>query len=280
MLKRIGLMWSMSFFIVVACAKTPITGKQVFIVTSESQEAELGLKAYEEILQKSQISNNRARTDVLNRVASRIAAVANKPEYKWEFKLIESKEKNAFCLPGGKIAVYTGIFDLFTNEAELAAVVGHEVAHATARHAGQRITFQFGTEIGFAALSELMGTDTLEKKILIQALGLGTTVGAVLPFSRSQEGEADFIGEVYMAMAGYDPSASITLWQAFAKNPTKAPEFLSTHPAPEKRIVALTEHLPEAQGYYQQAPNKYGLGERLSVAASRYAFEALSQSEL
>lgn len=280
MLRRTGLIGLVPFLVILACAKTPVTGKQVLIFTSESQEAELGKKAYDEILVKFRVSSNRAWTDVLNRVAGRIAAVANKPDYQWEFKLIESKEKNAFCLPGGRIAVYTGMFEMFANEAELAAVIGHEVAHATARHAGQRITLQYGQEFGFAALAQLLGgTDTIEKKILMQALGVGAALGVALPFSRSHEGEADQIGEVYMAMAGYEPSAAITLWQTFAKNPSKLPEFLSTHPAPEKRIEALRQHLPEAQVYYQQAPHKYGLGETFSPHSNFAYLDSLSQSD-
>lgn len=277
MLKRAGLVLLMPVLIIIACSETPITGRQAFILTSESQEAELGKTAWDEIIVKSSLSQNRARTDLVNRVAQRIAAVANKPEYKWEFKLIESKEKNAFCLPGGKIAVYSGMFDILGNEAELAAIIGHEVAHATARHAGQRITMQFGTQIGFAALTQLLGgSDTFEKKLLIQALGVGATLGAALPFSRSQEGEADHIGEIYMAMAGYEPSASVTLWQTFAKHSSKMPEFLSTHPPAEKRIVDLNAHLAEARTYYEKAPQKYGLGDTLTPVR---AFASLEENE-
>ncbi len=282
MLKRTGL-FVMLVLIVIACAKTPVTGKQVFILTSEAEEAELGRQAYQEILAKSKLSTNRGWTEVVNRAAGRIAKASNKSEYEWEFKLIESAEKNAFCLPGGKIAVYTGMFEILSNEAELAAVLGHEVAHATARHAGQRITLQFGEEAGFAGLAALMGgTDTLGKKILMQALGVGAAIGAVLPFGRSQEAESDQIGEVYMAQAGYDPSAAVTLWQTFAKSSSKMPEFLSTHPNPENRISALSQHLPEAQVYYTQAPQKYGLGEVFSPRRPRQFTEiyAASQSSL
>jgi metalloendopeptidase OMA1, mitochondrial len=260
-----GLVGITAVFFLFACSETPITGKKVFIVTSESQEMQLGVQAYDEILRKSRLSGDRRLTELVQRVGNRIAKVANKPDYRWEFRLIDSKEKNAFCLPGGKVAVYTGIFDVFDNEAELAAVLGHEVAHATARHAGQRITLGFGEELGFAALTQLIGgADTVGKKILLQALGVGATIGTVLPFSRSHESEADYIGQVYMAMAGYEPGAAVTLWEEFAKQSGGAPpEFLSTHPAPEHRIEELRGHLADAENYYRNAPERYGLGEPL-----------------
>jgi len=260
----------------VACAKTPITGKQVLIFTSEAEEAQLGDEAYAQILRENQLSNDTARTEDVLRVARRIATVADRRDFKWEFRLIESKEKNAFCLPGGKIAVYTGLFQVLSNEAELAAVLGHEVAHATARHAGQRITLMFGEQVGFAALEALIGgTNTFEKKILMSALGVGATLGTVLPFSRSHESEADYIGQVYMAMAGYDPAASVTLWESFSKQSAKIPEFLSTHPDPANRITDLRGHLADSKPYYDQAPQKYGLGEPFPHRVRQY-FGALA----
>ncbi len=255
------LIWILLPLWLIACSKTPITGKQVLIFTSEAEEAQLGDEAYAQILRENQLSKDTSRTETVLRVAKRIADVAEHPDFKWEFRVIESKEKNAFCLPGGKIAVYTGLFDVLSNEAELAAVLGHEVAHATARHAGQRITLMFGQQIGFAALQALIGgTDTFEKKLLMSALGVGATLGAVLPFSRSHETEADYIGQVYMAMAGYDPAASVTLWESFAKHSAKMPEFLSTHPDPQNRIAELRGHLPGSRPYYDRAPQKHGLG--------------------
>lgn len=262
--------------LLVACSKTPITGKSVFILTSEAEEAQLGEQAYAQVLRENRISDDRARSEAVERAARRIAAVANKPEYKWEFRLIESKEKNAFCLPGGKIAVYTGIFDVLSSEGELAAVLGHEVAHATARHGGQRITLLFGEQIGFAALEALIGgADTFEKKALMQALGVGATLGTVLPFSRSHEAEADYIGQVYMAMAGYDPAASVTLWESFANQSARVPEFLSTHPDPRNRIAELKGHLPESKTYYDKAPQKYGTGQPFPHRVRQY-FGALA----
>lgn len=246
-----------------ACVKTPVSGKTAFILTSESEENELGAKAYEEILRKSKFSYDAKSNDLLRRVGTRIAAVADKPDYQWEFRLIESKEKNAFCLPGGKIAVYTGILSVMDNEAQLATVLGHEVAHAIARHAGQRITLQYGEQATFALLSGLLDMESSVKKtLLLQALGLGAAVGASLPFSRAQESEADYIGLIYMGMAGYEPAEAEVFWENFSKQGSSIPEFLSDHPASENRTQAIHEKLPEAQEKYSSSPH-YGKGEAI-----------------
>lgn len=243
------------------CVKTPITGKSAFIVTSESQEAKLGEEAYQQLLQESTLSKAANWNEIVKRVSLRIATVADKPDYKWEFKIIESEKENAFCLPGGKIAIYTGILKSFENEAQMATVVGHEVGHAIARHAGQRITLQFGTEIAFASLQALMGGgNSNAKNLLLAALGLGTTVGVELPFSRSQETEADYIGLVLMSKAGYEPNASLSFWDTFGKKGAP-PEFLSTHPSSEHRKKNLESHMGAANEQYSHSP-KYGEGQR------------------
>jgi metalloendopeptidase OMA1, mitochondrial len=250
-------------FILCGCVRTPITGKNAIILTSEAEEAALGEQAYRQTLAKSKLSYNTKWNTILQRVGKRIAGAAQKPNYRWEFKLIESNEKNAFCLPGGKVAVYTGMMSVFKNEAQLAAVVGHEVAHATARHGGQRITVQLGTELGFAALSALIGGgESQQKTLLLQALGLGATVGAILPFSRGHESESDHIGLVYMAMAGYSPQEAPVFWKNFGQGSSGPPEWLSTHPAPGNREQNLRNLLPEALPYYERSP-KYGTGEDL-----------------
>jgi metalloendopeptidase OMA1, mitochondrial len=247
----------------VGCVRTPVTGKNVFILTSESQEAQLGEDAYKQTLAKTRTTSNGKWSEILQRVGGRIAAVAEKPSFKWEFRLIDSKEKNAFCLPGGKVAFYTGIIPEFKNEAQMAAVMGHEVAHATARHGGQRITVQFGTALGFEALSLIMGGgDTQQKKLLLQAIGLGATVGAILPFSRAHESEADHIGIMYMAKAGYDPREAPVFWQNFGRERGGPPEWLSTHPSSGNREENLKRLLPEAMAIYERSP-KHGTGEPL-----------------
>lgn len=248
--------------VVVGCVTTPETGRRAFIITSESEESQMGTSAYREVLKNEKISNNVFWNAILQRVGKHISQAANKPDYQWEFRLIESTEANAFCLPGGKVAVYTGILKVAKNEAGLAAIIGHEVAHATARHGGQRITIALGTQLGLAALSEVIGgQDSDQKKMLMAALGIGANVGAILPFSRANESEADEIGLIYMARAGYDPSEAPRFWERFARVGGASPiEFLSTHPGSEQRKNSLLSQLPRAQKIYDQS-SKYGLGD-------------------
>ncbi len=247
--------------VIIACVTTPETGRKAFIVTSEAQETHLGVEAYKEVLSKNKMSQNVRWNEILQRVGKRIAQAANKPEYQWEFVLLDSPEKNAFCLPGGKVAVYTGILPVAGNEAGLATVLGHEVAHAIARHAGQRITLALGTQLGLAALDAAMGGDdnNQTKQILLAALGVGTKIGISLPFSRSNEAEADEMGLIYMARAGYDPKEAVRFWDKFSHEGGSPPVFLSDHPASRARKEALEKELPKAETIYDRSP-KFGLG--------------------
>lgn len=223
----------------------------------------LGEKAYQEITLKERVSSNARWTAILRRVADRVTAAARKPDFHWEVRLLESREKNAFCLPGGKIAFYTGIFPVAVNEAGLAAVMGHEVAHATARHGGQRITIAFGTQLAFEGLNAIMGAGrSQQKQLLMAALGLGTQVGVALPFSRANESEADEIGLIYMARAGYDPQQAVAFWQRFAGTGGSLPKFLSTHPPSEERMQVLASQVSRVMGTYRGSP-QYGTGETL-----------------
>jgi metalloendopeptidase OMA1, mitochondrial len=251
-------------FLVSACVTIPETGGHAFILTSENQEAALGEQAFRETLSTERLSTNRRWAEILERVGRRIAEASRKSDYQWEFKLVESKEKNAFCLPGGKVAFYTGIFSVAQNEAALAAVMGHEVAHATARHGGQRMTLSFGTGLAFEGLSAILGGGggTRQKQLLLGALGLGTKLGVALPFSRGNESEADRIGLVYMARAGYDPAEAPRFWQRFGQEGRTPPQFLSTHPASEERMQSLIEQQAEVRSLYSRSP-QYGLGETL-----------------
>lgn len=256
---------SFSGFVLWGCVSTPETGKRVVILTSPKEEAQLGAQAFQEVLAKNRLANNPRWNALLQRVGQRISAAAREPSFQWDFKLIESPEKNAFCLPGGKVAFYTGIFPSAQTEAGIAAVMGHEVAHATARHAGQRITVQFGTQLGVVALGELFGgKDPDQKKTLLGLLGIGATVGAALPFSRANESEADHIGLIYMARAGYDPREAPKFWarMAAAAGGGKPPVILSTHPSDEGRRKALEAEIPKVWGEYEASP-KYGVGEAL-----------------
>lgn len=249
--------------LLVACKSTPVTGREQLILIPESQEIQLGLTAYQEVLSKSKLSSDPEKTALVKRVGERIAAVANKPDYKWEFNLIEDdKTVNAFCLPGGKVAVYTGILPITQNEAGLATVMAHEVAHAIARHGGERMTTGLLAQMGLVALDvglAVKNQDPGVRQALTTAYGAAAQVGVILPFSRKQESEADHIGLIFMSKAGYDPQEALHFWERMAKlDKAKAPEFLSTHPSDEKRVRQIAEWMPEAQREYQQSQTGHG----------------------
>jgi predicted Zn-dependent protease len=207
---------------------------------------------------------------LVERVGQQLAAVSPMPHLKWEFTLIESSQKNAFALPGGKVAIYTGILPICANEAGLAAVMGHEIAHAIARHGAQRMSQSL-------ILTELLATtssslsDHKNQKEIMAALGVGTAVGLTLPFSRSNESEADEIGLTLMAKAGYDPREAERFWSRFnkMKQGSSPPEVLSTHPADTARIEDIRRLLPKANQIYKANPLKHGLGQSFLYILSR-----------
>jgi predicted Zn-dependent protease len=243
------------------CVSLP-SGKKAFIAVPVSQEKAMGEQAYQEVLTKEKISHDPRLNAILQRVGQRIAAVTPVEGFDWQFTLIESPEMNAFCLPGGKVAVYTGILPLMQNEAAMAIVIGHEVAHAVMRHGSQRMTQALGLEIVGQGLGVLMG-DNKYKGIVLGAYGLGAQGGVLLPFSRANETEADTFGIRYAAAAGYDPAEGPRFWQRFAeKGGGKPPAWMSTHPSDESRIQNLERLQAEAQGLYANTP-RYGLGEKL-----------------
>lgn len=245
--------------IAIACETVPITGRRQLQLISASEEMQLGVNAYQQILKKSKVSTDPQINALVTRVGSRIAAVAEQPDFQWEYRVIDDPQANAFALPGGKIAVYTGILPITRDEAGLAAVIGHEVAHVTARHGGERMSQQMAAQIGLNVASVAAGVavgDPGATRLAAAALGLGAQYGVLLPFSRAHESEADHIGLIYMAKAGYDPRAARDLWIRMAeaaKGSKRPPEILSTHPAEETRIKQIEEWLPEALTYYRPA---------------------------
>jgi predicted Zn-dependent protease len=240
-------------FSLVACQTVEQTGRTQFIVVSESQEMQLGVDAYKEILSKDRLST---RTDLqaqLRRVGQRIAAVADKPDYKWEFNVIQGKEVNAFALPGGKVAFWEGIMPVAGDDNGIAVIMGHEVAHAIARHGAERMSQSMGAQAIGQILSLGVGkVNPALREDFLKLYGLGASVGILMPWGRAQESEADRIGLTLMAKAGYDPSAAIAFWQRMSKvSGDKPPEFLSTHPSDESRIAQIREWLPEAMKSYR-----------------------------
>lgn len=250
--------------VMLGCQQVPVTNRKQVLLSSEQSENEMGLTAYQEVLKSEPLTKNEKTTEIVRRIGQRIAAVANRPDFDWEFNVIESETQNAFCLPGGKVAVYTGILPVCENEAGLAVVMSHEVAHAIARHGGERMTYETAKNAGKSALSYFMQKqDEQKQKIVLAAYGGGAQYGVILPFSRKHEMEADQIGIMLMAKAGYDPSEAPVFWERFSGvKPGGAPmEWMSTHPADARRSAALRELLPEAMSLYERADQKLGLGE-------------------
>jgi predicted Zn-dependent protease len=239
---------------IAACATVPYTQRSQLVLLSESEEMKLGADAYQEVLAQEKIVRDPKIVGMVTDVGQRIAAVANKPEYQWQFTVIDDpKQANAFALPGGKVAVYTGIFPIARDTAGLAAIIGHEVSHAIARHGAERMSQGVLAQIAATGVAVSLGSQTPGvRNAVMQAFGLGVQVGAILPFGRAQESEADRIGLILMAQAGYDPSAALALWQRFEEaGRAGPPEFLSTHPSYGTRIQQITEWLPEARQHYQ-----------------------------
>lgn len=239
----------------------PVTGRRQFIVTSPAQEMKAGKEAWEDILKKEKRSTHKERTAALERVGRAVAAAANQPEFEWEFVLFASDEANAFCLPGGKVGVYEGLFRHARNDAQLSTVVAHEVAHAIARHGGERMTQSLLLGAGAVAIGVAADKEDRDKWLL--AYGGISTLGYVLPYSRKQEYAADEIGLKIMARAGYDPQAAVDFWKNFSQESSmpEAMEFLSTHPVDTKRIRRLEELLPRTRFDYETAHPKHGFGE-------------------
>jgi metalloendopeptidase OMA1, mitochondrial len=250
------------------CVTNPYTKRWQLLMVPQSYEANLGAQAYQDVLSdpKVKVSHNPSEVAPVQRIAARIIEAARKSKYaesanefKWEVTVIKDDgTKNAFALPGGKIAVYTGIFPVADNESGLAAIIGHEVVHALARHGSERMSQGVLAQIGLVGASIAMqtqGFSPVTSQAAMSALGVGTQVGVLLPFSRAHESEADYIGLLLAADAGYDPHEAVHVWERMQQSSSgKEPqEFLSTHPGHETRIKRLTEHMPEALVVYNQA---------------------------
>jgi predicted Zn-dependent protease len=241
--------------VLLGCSTVPVTGRRTFNIIPDSQAEALGVDSYRQVLSQSKLIQSGPEFDRVVRVGKRIAQISDQPGLPWEFNLIDDpKTINAFCLPGGKVAVYTGILPVTRDDAGLAVVLGHEIAHAIARHGSERMTDQLALQVGQAGLSTLLKDKSPQtQQVVLAAYGAGATVGVLLPFSRGQESEADHIGLIYMARAGYDPKEAPGFWKRMASASTGGgpPAFLSTHPASETRIRQLEEWMPEAVKVYR-----------------------------
>ena len=234
---------------VAACAEAPVTGRNQLILVPESQDAQMGIQAYQQIKQEERVASNPALNQEVQTVGRRIAAVSGEPDWDWQFTLFDNPEPNAFALPGGKVGVYTGLFKVAQNDAQLAAVLGHEVGHAIARHGAERMSQGILAQLGGVAIGAATGSQAY-----VDLYSQAATLGVILPYSRTQESEADEIGLILMAKAGYDPREAVKLWQNFeAMGGQRPPEFLSTHPSEGTRIERLQKLMPKALEIYQQS---------------------------
>lgn len=256
-----ALVWSM-----VSCSEVPITGRKQLKLVSDAELNAQAFTAYKQFLQENKVvSSNSSQTAMVKEVGVKIQRavetymrqnnLTNLIEgFKWEFNLVDDPTVNAWCMPGGKVVVYTGILPIAQNEEGLAVVMGHEIAHAIAAHGNERASQGLLANGLLQGGSILAGQNpTLTNQILLQAAGVGTQLG-LLAYGRNQESEADHIGLIFMAMAGYDPNASVPFWQRMAQSSKgqAPPEFLSTHPSSETRIRDLQKLIPKAMKYYKQ----------------------------
>jgi predicted Zn-dependent protease len=251
----------LSLLIVSGCSTVPVTGRSQLNLVSAGQETQLGLSSFDQLKKETPISRDPALNAMVQRVGKRIAAVAAKdmPDAQWEFVVFDSKEANAFCLPGGKVGVYTGILPITRDDAGLATVIGHEVGHAVAHHGSERMSEAMVMQEGQQLLgSTLTSTDPRLQQAALLAYGAGAQLGRELPHSRKQELEADQIGLTYMARAGYDPRAALDFWKRFSEynqqqgggTPSGLARFLSTHPVDSVRIEQIEKLLPQAEAEF------------------------------
>jgi predicted Zn-dependent protease len=248
--------------IVTGCSTVPLTGRKQLNLVSNDEMLASSFQQYGEYLKTATISKDKKNTDMVVKVGKRIAGAVEQylknngmesqiQEYQWEFHLIADATPNAFCMPGGKIVVYEGILPYTLDETGLAVVMGHEVAHAVAKHSNERMSQQMVVAIGGEAVNLAVSKKSeLVKTLAPTVYGLGSQVAVVLPYSRSHESEADHIGLIFMAMAGYDPAQAEGFWVRMSQQGGKTPEFMSTHPSDETRAAKIRSWLPEAKKYY------------------------------
>lgn len=252
--------------LLVACSTVPLTGRRQLDLIPSAQILSMSFQQYDEFLKIHELSSDKTATQMVRKVGMHIQQAVEDyfaeqnlsrelKDYEWEFNLVESEEPNAWCMPGGKVVIYTGILPITQDEAGLAVVMGHEIAHAIARHGNERMSQGLVAQMGGMALAKALEEKPQQtRQLWLAAFGVGATVGVMLPYSRLHESEADHLGLIFMAMAGYNPKAALTFWQRMAEmKEGTLPEFLSTHPADETRIEQIRGLIPEATEYYNRS---------------------------
>lgn len=265
-MKKYALSLLATVLLCIGCSTVPITGRRQVLLVSDQEVLSASLTQYSSYMSSASRSTNSNRSAMVTRVGQRIAAAtelylrengmeSELANFAWEFNLVNDNQVNAFCMPGGKIVVYEGLMNLVASEDELAVVVGHEVAHAVAKHSNERMSQQMLTEYGAQILSAAVS----EKSAAIQSMaaqvyGLGAQYGLTLPFSRKHELEADYMGLILMTIAGYNPDVAIGFWQKMSADGQQVPEFMSTHPSDAKRIREIEKELPKIKELLQVVP--------------------------
>ena len=249
-----------------ACSTVPITGRSQLNLIPGSSMMSMSLQQYDQFLKEHKVSTDQVQTATVKRVGANIQQAVERyfassglsqhlSDYKWEFNLVEDKQVNAWCMPGGKVVVYTGILPVAKGDAGLAVIMGHEIAHAIAEHGNERMSQGLLAQMGGVALSTALNTQTAAtQQLWMSVYGVGAQYGAIMPYGRMQESEADHLGLIFMAMAGYDPNEAVAFWERMsAQKVGKAPpEFLSTHPSDAKRIENIRRLIPEAMQHYRK----------------------------
>jgi predicted Zn-dependent protease len=264
--KRIILTLPIILILAIACSTVPVTGRKQINIIPEAQINAMSFEQYDQFLGEHKLSDDPVQTAMVKNVGAKIQhavehyfAEKGMPgelrNYRWEFNLVEDSLVNAWCMPGGKVVVYTGILPLTQDETGLAVVMGHEIAHAVAEHGSERMSQGLIAQFGGMALAKALEDRPEEtQNLFMTAYGVGATLGVMLPYSRLHESEADHLGLIFMAMAGYNPNGAVEFWQRMAaeKGGAAPPEFLSTHPSDETRIRKIKDLIPEAMTYYNK----------------------------
>jgi len=252
--------------LLISCTTVPLTGRQQLNFMPDSSMLAMSFQQYDHFLKSNKLSTDKRKTETVKRVGARIQKAVERyfserrmshklDNYSWEFNLIESKDVNAWCMPGGKVVIYTGILPYTKDDAGLAVVMGHEIGHAVAKHGNERMSQMLALQLGGIALSTALSEKPQEtRKLWMTAFGLGAQFGFMLPYSRIQENEADHLGLIFMAMAGYDPHRAVPFWEEMSqKKGSKAPpEFMNTHPSDKTRIKNIKLLIPTAMKYYRR----------------------------
>lgn len=260
-MKKLTSLLIIALLLLSSCGSVPLTGRKQILLVSDQEVLASSLTQYSDYMKSAPVSTNAKGKAMVTRVGKKIAAAteqylksngmeAEVRNFAWEFNLVKDDQVNAFCMPGGKIVVYEGLLKLVSSDDELAVVVGHEVAHAVAKHSNERMSQQLMTQYGAQILTQALSNKSEAiQKAGSTIYGLGAQYGVTLPFSRKHETEADYMGLIFMTMAGYDPNVAITFWQKMSAGGASVPEFMSTHPSDATRIKDIQKILPELNKY-------------------------------